>query len=214
MIISPLTPRSSACVSRAARPRQSITMPSRSSRASTSLPKLMCRRLLRCAHAIPAARAAARHGLHRDRTGPRENGLPATARARVMPRASSLTMAGGERAKRSKSLRSRGMRHHQRAVERRVRKMLAPEIERADAEPRDHGLRGFRLAPRRQHAAGPMAGGMRHRGVAALVQGHGMAGLREQQRLPCAGNACAYDGDGGFPPLAWYVCYIPVPSPA
>ena len=37
-------------------------------------------------------------------------------------------------------------------------------------------------------------------GVAALVQRDGVAGLREQQRLPRAGNACADDGNGGFPP--------------
>ena len=55
------------------------------------------------------------------------------------------------------------------------------------------------LAPRRQHAAGPVAGGLRHRGVTALVQRDGAAGLREQQRLPRAGNACADDGNGGIP---------------
>ncbi len=56
------------------------------------------------------------------------------------------------------------------------------------------GSEASRLAPRRQHAAGPMAGGLRHRGVTALVQGDVVAGLREQQRLPGAGNACADDG--------------------
>ena len=50
------------------------------------------------------------------------------------------------------------MRHHQRAIERRVGKLLAPQIERADAKPRDQRLRGFALALRRQHAAGPMRG--------------------------------------------------------
>ncbi len=45
-----------------------------------------------------------------------------------------------------------------------------------------------------------MAGGQGHRGVTALVQSHGVAGLREQQGLPCAGNARADDGYGGIPP--------------
>ena len=40
-------------------------------------------------------------------------------------------------------------------------------------------------------------------GVAALVQRDGVAGLREQQRLPGAGNACADDGNGGIPAVAW-----------
>jgi len=92
------------------------------------------------------------------------------------------------------------MRHHQRAVERGLRKLLAPEIERADAEPADHGLRRLGLAPGRQHAAGPMAGGFRHGGATALMQNDGVAGLREQQRMPGAGNACADDGYGGIPP--------------
>ena len=56
------------------------------------------------------------------------------------------------------------------------------------------------LAIGRQHAAGPVAGGQHHRLVAALVQRHGVAGLREQQRLPGAGNAGADDGNGGIPP--------------
>ena len=36
--------------------------------------------------------------------------------------------------------------------------------------------------------------------VTALVQGDVVAGLREQQRLPGAGNAGADDGNGGIPP--------------
>ena len=40
----------------------------------------------------------------------------------------------------------------------------------------------------------------RHIGVTALIQSDGVAGLREQQRLPCAGNARADDGNGGIPP--------------
>ncbi len=36
--------------------------------------------------------------------------------------------------------------------------------------------------------------------LAALMQRDGVAGLREQQRLPRAGNAGADDGYGGFPP--------------
>jgi hypothetical protein len=109
-------------------------------------------------------------------------------------------MAGGQFRKTLEIGAVARMRHHQRAVERGFGKMLAPQIERTDAEPADHRLRGFGLAPRRQHAAGPMAGGERHPGVAALVQGDGVAGLGEQQRLPCAGNACTDDGNGRIPP--------------
>src|SRR3989442_10903888 len=82
-------------------------------------------------------------------------------------------MAAGQFRKALKIAAVARMRHHQRAVERGVWKMLAPEIERADAEPADDGLRHLCLAPRRQHAAGPMAGGKRHPGVTALMQGHG-----------------------------------------
>ena len=39
-----------------------------------------------------------------------------------------------------------GMSHHQRAVERGFGKMLAPEVERADAEPADHGFGRLGLA--------------------------------------------------------------------
>src|SRR5438046_10282703 len=109
-------------------------------------------------------------------------------------------MAAGQFGKALKVAAVARMRHHQRAVERGVWKMLAPEIERADAEPADDGLRHLCLAPRRQHAAGPMAGGKRHPGVTALMQGHGVASLRKKQRLPRASNARAYDGDGGIPP--------------
>ena len=55
------------------------------------------------------------------------------------------------------------MRDHQRAVERRLRQRLAPQIERAQAEAGDQIFCGLALAIRRQHAAGPMAGGLRHR---------------------------------------------------
>ena len=116
-------------------------------------------------------------------------------RPRVEP-----TVAGGEPGKAFEIGAVARMRHDQRTVERGVGKMLAPQIERADAEPADHGFRGLGLAPRRQHAAGPVAGGKRHIGVTALVQGDGVAGLCEQQRLPCAGNARADDGNGGIPP--------------
>ena len=109
-------------------------------------------------------------------------------------------MAGGQLRKAFEIGAVARMRHHQRAVERGVRKMLAPQVERADAEPADHGLGGLGLAPGRQHAAGPVAGGERHIGVTALVQRDGVAGLREQQRLPGAGNARADDGNGGIPP--------------
>ena len=53
----------------------------------------------------------------------------------------------------------------------------------------------------------------RHLGVTALIQRDGMAGLREQQRLPGAGNARADDGNGGIPPRSDF-WNIPVPSPA
>src|SRR5713226_3613088 len=89
------------------------------------------------------------------------------------------------------------MRHHERAVERRVRKMLAPKLERADAEPADEGLRGLGLAPGCEHAAGPVAGRLRHRLVTALMQRDRMAGLRKQQRLPRPGNTGADDGNRG-----------------
>ena len=61
------------------------------------------------------------------------------------------------------------------------------------------GSDAFGFAPRREHAAGPMAGGLRHRVVAALVERDGVTGLREQQRLPSAGNACTDHRDGGIP---------------
>ena len=109
-------------------------------------------------------------------------------------------MAGGQSCKAFEIGAVARMRHDQRAVERGFRKKLAPQIERADAEPADHRLGGFSLAPGREHAAGPMAGCERHIGVTALIQGDGMAGLCEQQRLPCAGNARADDGNGGIPP--------------
>src|SRR3981189_2561598 len=92
------------------------------------------------------------------------------------------------------------MRDDQRAIEWRVRKMLAPKVERADAEPADHGFRGLGLAPGREHAAGPVAGRLRHRRAAALVQRDRGDGLREQQRLPRANNACRYDAHGSVPP--------------
>ena len=92
------------------------------------------------------------------------------------------------------------VRHHQRAVERGIRQFAAPQIERPQAEPGDDGFGGLALAPRRQHAAGPVAGGEHHRRVAALVQRDVVAGLREQQRLPGAGNAGADDGNGGISP--------------
>ncbi len=72
------------------------------------------------------------------------------------------------------------MRHYQRAVERGVRKILAPEIERADAEPADDRLRRLGLAPGCEHATGPVAGRLRHVGAAALMQRDVVAGLRKQ----------------------------------
>ncbi len=92
------------------------------------------------------------------------------------------------------------MRHHQRAVERRVRQFPAPQIERLETEPADDRFGDLALAIGRQHAAGPVAGGEHHRLVAALMQRDRVAGLRKQQRLPRAGNACADDGNGGIPP--------------
>src|ERR1700733_6343683 len=61
------------------------------------------------------------------------------------------------------------MRHHQRAVERGLRKMLTPQVERTDAEPHDHRLRCLGLAPGRKHAAGPVAGRLRHISVATFM---------------------------------------------
>src|SRR5260370_39554939 len=103
------------------------------------------------------------------------------------------------------------MRDYQRAVERRVRKMFAPKVERADAEPADHGLRGLGLAPGREHAAGPVAGRLRHPLVTALMQRDRVAGLRKQQRLPRARNTCADDGNGGIPPRRYCTLVHPCP---
>src|SRR5258708_24269774 len=86
------------------------------------------------------------------------------------------------------------MRHHQRAVERRVRKMLAPKLERADTEPADEWFRRLGLAPGREHAAGPVAGRLRHPLVTALMPRSRLAGLRKPQRLPRPANTCAHDG--------------------
>src|SRR5260221_3857724 len=109
-------------------------------------------------------------------------------------------MAGGEFGKAFEIGAVARMRHDQRSVERGAWKMLAPEVERADAEPADHRFGRLGLAPGRQHAAGPMAGGKRHRSVTALIQSDGVAGLREQQCLPCAGYAGSDNGYGGIPP--------------
>ena len=92
------------------------------------------------------------------------------------------------------------MRHHQRAVERRIRQFRAPQVERAQAEPADDGFGDLALAIGRQHAAGPVAGGKHHRVAGAFMQRDVVAGLREQQRLPRTGNAGADNGDGGIPP--------------
>ena len=88
------------------------------------------------------------------------------------------------------------MRHDQRAVERRVGELLAPEIERAGAEPGDDRFRRFALAPRREHAAGDVAHRLRHGCVVALVDGDVEAGLRQRERLPRAGDAGADDVGG------------------
>jgi len=48
-------------------------------------------------------------------------------------------MAGGELGKAFEIVALAGMRHHQRAVERRVRQFAAPQVERAQAEPADDG---------------------------------------------------------------------------
>ena len=79
--------------------------------------------------------------------------------------------------------------------------MLAPQIERADAEPADHGSE---VSASHHGASMPPAQWLVDSvivGVTALVQRDGVAGLCEQQRLPCAGNARADDGNGGIPPL-------------
>ncbi len=80
---------------------------------------------------------------------------------------------------------------HQRAVEFRFGKFLAPHFQRAHADLADHRLGGLGLAERREHAAGPMAGGLRHRLVAALIERDFAAGARQQQRVPRTGNASA-----------------------
>src|SRR5580704_1356116 len=90
------------------------------------------------------------------------------------------------------------MRHHQRAVERGLWKMLTPQVERADAEPHDHRLRCLGLAPGREHAAGPVAGRLRHVSVATFMERDGVTGLRKQQCLPSARNPRADNGNGGF----------------
>src|SRR2546425_687621 len=103
-------------------------------------------------------------------------------------------MAAGQFGKALKVAAVARMRHHQRAVERGVGKMLAPEIERADAEPADQGFRRLRLAPRRQHAAGPMAGGKRHRGLGAFAP----AGTAAGGRGTCALASASFFLDGAF----------------
>jgi len=60
-----------------------------------------------------------------------------------------------------------------------------------------------------------MAGGLRHRGVAAFVQRHFAARLGEHQRLPSAGNAGADDADGrGSEYAKLRLIHLSVPSPA
>ncbi|MGY3651580.1 hypothetical protein ACVWW2_006871 [Bradyrhizobium sp. LM4.3] len=102
------------------------------------------------------------------------------------------------RAKRSKSLRSRGwattsepLKGVSGSSRRQMSSERRPSLEMIGSE-------NFRLAIRREHAAGPMAGGIGHFGVTALVQGDRVAGLREQQGLPGARNACADDGYRGI----------------
>ncbi len=124
-----------------------------------------------------------------------ERGFEFIQRARVEP-----PMPGREPGKTFEVGAVARMRHHQRAVERGLRKMLAPKPERADAEPADEGLRGLGLAPGREHAAGPVAGRLRHPLVTALMQRDRVAGLRKQQRLPRPRNTCADHGNGGVPP--------------
>ncbi len=87
------------------------------------------------------------------------------------------------------------MRQHQRSVERGVRQFRAPQIQRASAKSRDHGFGRFALAPWRQHAAGHVAGRLRHGRAVALVYRDLAAGLGQQQGLPRAGNACTDDVD-------------------
>src|SRR3954470_16430885 len=62
------------------------------------------------------------------------------------------------------------VRHHQRAVEWRVRQLAPPQIERAQAEPADHRFGRLALAVWREHAARPVAGRENHSFVAALMQ--------------------------------------------
>ena len=87
------------------------------------------------------------------------------------------------------------MRDDEGTVERRLRGFATPQIERAQAEPCHQRFRRLALAIRRQHSTGPVAHGLRHRRVAALVQRDLAACFRKQQRLPGAGDAGADHAD-------------------
>ena len=88
------------------------------------------------------------------------------------------------------------MRDEQRAVERRLRQRLPPQIERPQTEARNHRLGRLALAQRREHPARPMARGLRHGRIAAFIERDPAPRFREQESLPCARNARADHADG------------------
>ena len=195
-IISPLTPRSSRCViargDAAAIDHEAVEIAASASLSNSIVPP--------AARWLHATRQHARGSTwpRRDRTAPRGSGRP--ARLEVAQRLASRRRLLVHLAKRSKSARSRAC-----ATTSEPLNGVSGNAARHSASERmpsrdDHRLGGFRLAPRRQHAAGPVAGGLRHCSVTALMQRDGVTGLREQQRLPGARNACAYDRNGGIPP--------------
>ena len=114
---------------------------------------------------LPAARGAARHGLRRERTARRESGRRARVRAQRCARASMpLVMFGQPREAVEIGAVAR-MRYHQRAVKRR-RPATCSRHSSSERVPSRvmTGSAASLFAPRRQHAAGHVAGGLRHRG--------------------------------------------------
>src|SRR5690606_38470901 len=83
------------------------------------------------------------------------------------------------------------MSDNKRAVERRVRQMLAPKFQRARAEIGDERFRRLGFTPWRQHATSPMAGGISHGDIVTLEQHDVIACTGKQKRLPASHNASA-----------------------
>ena len=130
----------------------------------------------------------------------RGNGLPARVRVRSTPCASSRWWPVVSLAKRSKSARSRAC-----ATTSEPLNGVSGKCSRHRSSERtpSRPITGSEVSASHQGASMPPAQWLVESvivGVAALVQRDGMAGLREQQRLPCAGNARADDGNGGIPP--------------